>query len=118
MKSVPPGLIEDRDQSSGFDVYGSSNGVPRLGGTVDFRTLVAGPAMAVVSSSGLGASTTAGVHGVAKGTSWEGECGVVPWMGVMLVSRRRRELSLMRLPFSYRCVLHHLEASDRLCRSR
>ena len=51
MKSVPPGLIEDRDQISGFDVNGSSNGIPRLGGTVDFRTLVAGPAMVVTSVS-------------------------------------------------------------------
>ena len=43
--------IEDR--SNGFNVNASSNGVPRLGRTVDFRTLVAGPAMAVTSSSGL-----------------------------------------------------------------
>ena len=61
--------IEDR--SSGFDVNASSNGVPKLGGTVDFETLVAGPAMALTSSSGLGASTTTGVGGVAKITSWE-----------------------------------------------
>ena len=75
-----PGLIEDRDQRSGFDINGSSNGVPRLGGTVDFRTLVAGPAMDVISLSGLGASTTAAVSGVAKGTSGEGDV----WVGIYL----------------------------------
>ena len=66
------------DRSSGFDVNASSNGVyTRLGGTVDLRTLVARPAMAVTSSNGLGASTMTGVNGVAKGTSREGEsmCG-------------------------------------------
>ena len=30
-------MIEDR--SSGFDGHGSSNGVPKLGGTVNFETL-------------------------------------------------------------------------------
>ena len=59
--------IEDR--SGGFDVNGTSNGAPKLGGTVDFQTLVAGPAMAATSSGGLGTST--GVNGVAKTTSWE-----------------------------------------------
>ena len=109
----------ERDQISGFDVNGSSNGVPRLGGTVDFLTLVAGPGMVVTSSSSLGASTTAGVHGVAKRTSWEGDMWVVPWIGVTSVSRKRRELSLMCLPFSYRCILiHYLEAFDRPCCSR
>lgn len=61
--------IEDR--SSAFDVNATSNGAPKLGGTVDFQTLVAGPAMAVTSSSGLGTSTTTGANGVAKTTSWE-----------------------------------------------
>ena len=56
-----------------FDVNGSSNGVPRLGETVDSLTLIAGPGMVVTSSSSLGASTTTGVNGVAKRTSWEGD---------------------------------------------
>ena len=64
------------DWSSGFDVHGSSNSVPKLGETVDFENLIAGPAMALTSSSGLEASTTTGVNGVAKSTSWEdGVCG-------------------------------------------
>ena len=61
--------IEDR--SGGFDGHGSSNGVPKLGRTADFKNLVDGPAMALTSSSGLGASTTTGVNGVAKSASWE-----------------------------------------------
>ena len=63
--------IEDR--SSGFDINASSSGVPKLGVTVDFETLVVGPAM--TSLSGLGASMTTGVHGLAKGTSWEDDVG-------------------------------------------
>lgn len=60
--------IEDR--SGGFDANATFNGVPKLGGTVDFQTLVAGSTMAVASSSGLGTPKT-GVNGVAKTTSWE-----------------------------------------------
>ena len=67
--------IEDR--SSGFDINASSNGVPKLGGTVDFETLVVGPAM--TSLSRLGASTTTCVHGLAKSTSWEDDV----WGSVM-----------------------------------
>ena len=58
--------IEDR--SGGFDVHATSNGVPKLGGTVDFQTLVAGPAMAVASSRGLGTPTMTSVNGAAN---WE-----------------------------------------------
>ena len=57
---LPPGLA---DRSSGFDIHSSSNGIPRLGGTVDFETLVAGPAMAVTSSSGLGVGEKKGQTG-------------------------------------------------------
>ena len=58
---------------SGFDVNTSSNSVQRHGGAVDFRTLIAGPARGATSLSGLGASMTTGVNGVAKLTSWEGD---------------------------------------------
>jgi len=61
--------IEDR--SGGFDTNAISNGVPKLGGTVDFQTLVAGPAMAVASPRGLGTPTTTSVNGAANTTNWD-----------------------------------------------
>jgi SCY1-like protein 2 len=60
--------IEDR--SGGFDGNAASNGVPKLGGTVDFQTLVTGSATAALSGS-LETSKTTGVNGIAKATSWE-----------------------------------------------
>ena len=63
---------------SGFDINAC---VPKLRGTVDFETLVVGPAM--TSLSGLGASATTGVHGLAKSTSWEDDVWVVSWLGVV-----------------------------------
>ena len=82
----------NEDRSSGFDINGSSNGVPKLGGTVDSKTLVVGPAM--TSLSGLGASTMTGVHGLAKSTSWEGDVwGSVMAGSDMSVSLTKRTLA-------------------------
>ena len=82
------------DWSSGFDVHGSSNSVPKLGETVDFENLIAGPAMALTSSSGLEASTTTGVNGVAKSTSWEdGVCGRILDGSDVSVSLTQRTLT-------------------------
>ena len=107
--------IEDR--SSGFDVA-SSNGVPKLGGTVDFQTLVAGPVMSMASSSGLGTSTTTGVNGATKPTSWEDDMwgSILDGSDVSVLPTQRTLTDASSL--SYRCLLHHLEPSDRPFRSR
>ena len=56
--------------------------------------------MALTSSSGLGASTTTGVDGVAKITSWEDDVWGSILDGSDVSIHGCRELLLMRLPLS------------------
>ena len=107
--------IEDR--SGGFDINATSNGAPKLGGTVDFQTLVAGPAGAATSSGGLGASTTS-VNVLAKTTSWEDDVWGSILDGNDVSASRTQELLLIHLPLRYRHLHHHPEVSDCPCRSR
>lgn len=106
--------IEDR--SGGFDANATYNGAPKLGGTVDFQTLVAGPATAATSSGGLGTST--GVNGVAKTTSWEDDVWGSILDGNDVSASRTRECLLTHPSLSYRRLLHHQEVSGRPFRSR